>query len=66
MAAEHNGKWERVYVENPTGSVHRPIDAAGITAKFRGINPGLPADKIAAVALSMEQHSVSELLGLLA
>ncbi len=65
VAASRNGKWERVNILNPTGSVHSPIDAQGITAKFRGINPQLPADKIAAVALDIERHSVRELLGLL-
>ncbi len=59
------GKWERVDVLNPTGSVHSPIDAKGITEKFRGINPQLPADKIAAVALDIEQHHVRELLALM-
>ena len=65
VAAERNGKWERVDILNPTGSVHSPIDATGITAKFRGINPGLPADAIAAVALDIEQHTVRGLLELL-
>ncbi len=65
VAASHNDQWERVDVLNPTGSVHAPIDARGITAKFRGINPDLPADRIAAVALDIERHSVRELLGLL-
>ncbi|MEO7727519.1 MAG: MmgE/PrpD family protein [Burkholderiales bacterium] len=65
VAAERDGKWERVDILNPTGSVHSPIDAAGITEKFRGINPQLPADKIAAVALEIEHHSVRELLALL-
>jgi 2-methylcitrate dehydratase PrpD len=65
VAAERDGKWERIDIPNPTGSVHAPIDAAGITAKFRGINPDLPADKIAAVALDIEHHAVRELLALL-
>ena len=65
VAAEHDGNWERVDILNPTGSVHSPIDAAGITVKFRGINPHLPADKIAAVALDIEHHTVRELLQLL-
>ena len=50
---------------NPTGSVHAPIDARGITEKFRGINPQLDADAIAAAALAIEQHSVREFVGLL-
>ena len=51
---------------NPTGSIHAPIDAAGITAKFRGINPHLDTGAIAGVALAIEQHGARELLGLLA
>ena len=65
VAASRNGKWERVDILNPTGSVHAPIDAAGIAEKFHGINPRLPADKIAGVALDIEHHSVRELLALL-
>ena len=65
VETEVSGKWERAYVANPTGSVHAPIDARGVTEKFRGINPGLPADRIAAVALDIERHSVRELLALL-
>jgi 2-methylcitrate dehydratase PrpD len=65
VAAERNGKWERVDILNPTGSVHTPIDAKGITGKFHGINPALPADAIAKVALDIEHHTVRELLALL-
>jgi len=65
VAAEHDGKWERVDIMNPTGSVHVPIDARGVTDKFRGINPQLDADAIAAVALGIEQHSARKLVGLL-
>jgi len=63
VAAEHNGDWIRVDILNPTGSVHVPIDAHGITEKFRGINPQLDADAIAAAALAIERHSVREFLG---
>jgi 2-methylcitrate dehydratase PrpD len=66
VAVEHNGQWQRVDILNPTGSIHVPIDAAGITAKFRGINPQLDTDAIAGVALAIEQHGARELLGLLA
>ena len=65
VAAETDGKWVRVDILNPTGSVRQPIDAHGITEKFRGINPHLPADRIAAVALDIERHTVRELLALL-
>lgn len=37
-----------------------------LTQKFRGINPQLPVDRIAAVALNIEHHSVRELIDLLA
>jgi len=66
VAAEMNGKWERADVMNPTGSVHAPIDARGVTEKFRGINPDLPTDRIAAIALGIEQHSVRGFLDALA
>jgi 2-methylcitrate dehydratase PrpD len=65
VAAEENGGWVRVDIMNPTGSVHAPIDARGITDKFRGINPQLDADAIAAAALAIERHSVREFIGLL-
>ncbi len=65
VAVEHDGKWQRVDIMNPTGSVHAPIDARGVTEKFRGINPRLDADAIAAVALAIEQHSVREFVGML-
>ncbi|MBI1988303.1 MAG: hypothetical protein HYS65_00965, partial [Betaproteobacteria bacterium] len=52
-------------VMNPTGSIHVPIDARGATEKFRGINPQLDADAIAAAALAIEQHSVREFAGML-
>ena len=50
---------------NPTGSVHAPIGAKGITEKFRGINPQLDADAIAAIALAIEKHSLRKFLDLL-
>jgi hypothetical protein len=56
----------RVDILDPSGSVARPIDASGITEKFRGINPRLPTDRIAAVALDIERHTARELIGLLA
>ena len=34
VAASRDGKWERVDILNPTGSVHSPIDAQGITGSF--------------------------------
>lgn len=65
VAAEQDGRWIREDVLNPTGSVDNPVDAHGITEKFRGINPKLPVDAIARVALDIENHRVPELLALL-
>ena len=66
VAAQDNGQWLREDVLDPTGSIANPVDAAGIAEKFRGINPQLPVDAIAATALAMESHSVRDLLALLA
>lgn len=66
VAAEVSGDWVRVDVRDPSGSPASPIDAEGITEKFRGINPRLPVDAIADVTLNIERHSVHELLRLLA
>jgi len=66
VAAETDGEWVRVDIMNPTGSAAEPIGARGITEKFRGINPDLPVDRIARVALEIERHSVRDLLDLLA
>lgn len=66
VAAEHNGDWMRVDVLDPTGSIAKPVDAQGIMEKFRSINPQLPVDRIAEIALHIENHNLRELLGLLA
>jgi 2-methylcitrate dehydratase PrpD len=66
VAAEVNGEWIRVQVNDPSGSPASPLDAEGIVGKFRGINPGLPADAIAEAALDIERHGVRRLLSLLA
>ena len=65
VAVEHNGRFERIDIHNPTGTIHAPINAAGITEKFRGINPSLDTDAIAGVALAIEKHSARTLLNLL-
>ena len=65
VAVEHHGRRERIDILNPTGSIHAPINAAGITEKFRGINPSLDTDAIAGVALAIEKHSARTLLNLL-
>lgn len=66
VAAKSAGEWTRVDVLDPTGSPAAPIDARGITEKFRSINPRLDTDRIAAIALDIENRSLQELLGLLA
>ncbi|HZN23491.1 MAG TPA: MmgE/PrpD family protein [Burkholderiales bacterium] len=66
IEADANGEWVRVDVLDPSGSPAVPIDARGVTEKFRGINGHLPVDRIAAIALNIERHSVNELLALLA
>jgi 2-methylcitrate dehydratase PrpD len=66
VAAHDKGGWVREDVLNPTGSPAAPIDAQGITGKFRAINPHLPVDAIAETALGIERHSVKDLLVLLA
>ena len=62
VAVECNGEWHRSFVMNPTGSVDKAIDEAGVVDKFRGINPELATDRIADIALAIERHSVRELL----
>lgn len=66
VAAQQGGEWVRADIHDPSGSPAVPIDGAGITEKFRGINPDLPVDAIARIALGMETHTVAELLALLA
>lgn len=66
VSAEHNGQWVRQDILNPTGSIDNPVDAKGVTEKFRGINGRLPVDAIAKVALDIENHTVRELLALAA
>jgi 2-methylcitrate dehydratase PrpD len=66
IAVEDKGRWVRVDVLDPTGSDANPIGEQGVVAKFRGINPRLPVDDIAGIALGIERHSVKQLLGLLA
>lgn len=65
VAAQEAGAWVRADIHDPCGSPAVPIDGAGITEKFRGINPDLPVDAIARIALNMEAHTVAELLALL-
>jgi 2-methylcitrate dehydratase PrpD len=65
VSAQSNGEWVRADVLDPSGSPAAPIDARGITDKFRGINGHLPVDRIAETALNIEAHSVKALLSLL-
>jgi 2-methylcitrate dehydratase PrpD len=65
VGAQAKGELVRVDVLDPSGSPAAPIDARGITEKFRGINAHLPVDRIAETALSIEKHSVKDLLALL-
>jgi len=65
VSAQADGEWVRVDILDPSGSPAAPIDAAGIAKKFRGINPHLPVEKIAAVARDIERHPVTDLLALL-
>jgi 2-methylcitrate dehydratase PrpD len=65
VAARVNDEWMRVDILDPSGSVAQPLDASGIIDKFRGINPQLPTERIAEVALDMEHHSARELIDLL-
>jgi 2-methylcitrate dehydratase PrpD len=66
VAAEDKGQWLRVDVLDPLGSAANPVDAKGVTEKFRGINPRLPVDDIAAAAFDIERRSPRDLLRLLA
>lgn len=65
-AQDDKGQWQRVDVLDPLGSPDNPVGAQGIIEKFRGINPQLPVDAIADIALNVERHPVRELLDLLA
>jgi 2-methylcitrate dehydratase PrpD len=65
VAAEDKGGWARADVLDPFGSPANPVDAQGVIAKFRGINPQLPAEAIAEIALDIERHTVKDLLALL-
>jgi hypothetical protein len=55
-----------VDVLDPLGSDANPVGERGVIEKFRGINPQLPVDAIADMVLSIERHTVKQLLALLA
>ena len=65
VAAEDKGQWVRVDVLDPLGSPANPVDRKGVIAKFRGINPKLPVDDIAAAVFDIERRRVKDVLGLL-
>jgi 2-methylcitrate dehydratase PrpD len=66
VAAESNGKWERVDVLDPLGSAANPVDAKGVVEKFRGINPQLAVDEVAKAVFDIERRPVKQVLDLLA
>lgn len=66
VAAENNGRWERVDIMNPTGSSDVPIDLAGVENKLRGIDAGLPLERIVPAIRKLESQPVREFLGLFA
>jgi 2-methylcitrate dehydratase PrpD len=65
IAAEDKGQWVRVDVLDPLGSPANPVDRKGVIEKFRGINPKLRVDDIAAAVFDIERRSVKEILALL-
>jgi 2-methylcitrate dehydratase PrpD len=65
IAAEDRGQWVRVDVLDPLGSPANPVDREGVIEKFRGINPKLPVDDIAAAVFDIERRSVKDVLALL-
>lgn len=66
VAAKVDQDWMRVDILDPTGSTAAPVDAAALNRKFRANNPKLPVERIAAVAMAIENHSARELVDLLA
>jgi 2-methylcitrate dehydratase PrpD len=65
VAAQVNHDWMRVDILDPTGSLAAPMDAAAVQRKFSGNSPQLAVERIAAVALNIEQHTARELIDLL-
>ena len=64
VAAKVDNNWMRVDIMDPTGSVAFPVDEAGVIRKLKANSPQLPVDRIADVALNMEQHTARELIDL--
>ena len=62
VSAEEKGRTVRHDIMDPSGSPAAPLDRKALTAKFQGINPALDAEKVAALAYDIENHSVAELL----
>lgn len=65
VAARQQTDWVRVDILNATGSMDKPTDFAGVTEKFRGVNPGLPTDRIAAAVRAIEHYPVRGFMDLL-
>ena len=66
IAAQDQGQWVRVDVLDPLGSPANPVDRRGVVEKFRGINPRLPVDDIAAAVFDIERRAAKQVLELLA
>ena len=65
IAAEDRGQWVRVDVLDPLGSPANPVDRKGVIEKFRGINPKLPVDDIAAAVFDIENRRIKDVLALI-
>ena len=65
VSAKVNNEWMRVDILDPTGSLAAPMDAAAVMRKFSGNSPQLPVERIAAMALNIEQHTAADLIDLL-
>jgi 2-methylcitrate dehydratase PrpD len=65
-AQADGGEWQRVDVLDPLGSDANPVGEQGIIEKFRGINPHVPVDEVAAAVLDIERLSARQVLPLLA
>jgi 2-methylcitrate dehydratase PrpD len=66
VAARVDNDWMRVDILDPSGSLAAPMDAAAVKRKFSGNSPQLPVERIAEMALNIEQHLAGELVDLLA
>jgi 2-methylcitrate dehydratase PrpD len=65
VAVEQGGEWVRVDVRNDSNSEATLIDAPGVAAKFRSLNPTFPADEIASAAYAIEDYSARDFMALI-